>query len=188
MSRTAGPGRQAPPPPPATGVGGRGVTVVTSCSTLSGLGQVEPCWLHPSPVGQGGPLPGSGQLRPQQAPAGLALGRGVGCSPQGARRGPGWAGRFLLPWRVADSALGLQEAAEPEGRGQKGLLGAGRVRRLSYRGRGNLRVGEASRRLRKPGSAWGALTGGLTTGARMSGTLLSSAQPREGVLACPSHR
>lgn len=73
---------------------------VLPCSTVSSQGQAEPGWLRHSPVGQGGPLPGSGQLRPRQAPVGVALGR--------SRRtqGLGREGRFLLPVRLAASALG----------------------------------------------------------------------------------
>lgn len=104
------PRQTATPPPPTprqTGVRGRGVTVVTSCSTLSGLGQVGPCWLHHSPVGQGDPLPGSGQLRPQQAPAGLALEQVAGYWPQQAQPGPGLGGLVPSPLESRRLSTGL---------------------------------------------------------------------------------
>lgn len=64
---------------------------VLLCSTVSSQGQAEPGWLHHSPVGQGGPLPGSGQLRPRQAPVGVAGAGSELFTAAGAPRA--WAGR-----------------------------------------------------------------------------------------------
>ena len=61
------------------------------CSTVSSQGQADPGWLHHSPVGQGGPLPGSGQLRPRQAPVGVAGAGSELFTAAGAPRA--WAGR-----------------------------------------------------------------------------------------------
>lgn len=80
---------------------------VLPCSTVSSQGQAEPGWLHHSPVGQGGPLPGSGQLRPRQAPVGVALGRAASSSPQQAHPGPGLGEPVPSPRETCSLSTGL---------------------------------------------------------------------------------
>lgn len=122
-------------------VGGRAATVATSCSTESGLGQVEPCWLHHSPVGQGIPSQGVADSGPNRPQRGWHRSGWQAFCHSRRGRGLGWAGQFLPPSRGAASALGLQEAAEPHGRGQKGGPRAWAHKVVkSDRGRANFQV------------------------------------------------
>ena len=110
MSRLEGTGRG--PLLSLCGVGGQGSDRSDCVFYPVGAGTGSALLVAPQPLGAGDPLPGSGQLRPRQAHG---------------RRTPGWgrAGWFLLPVRVAASALGLREAAEPKEETRRGSSGWG---------------------------------------------------------------
>lgn len=74
-AQVSGPGGPSRPHLLNSQLGGRGVTVATSCSTLLGQGQVEPCWLHHSPCGaEGIPSQGVASSSPDR-PRGGGAGR-----------------------------------------------------------------------------------------------------------------
>lgn len=91
-------------------VGGRGVTVAASCSTVSGQGQVEPCWLHHSPMGWRGSPPREWPAQALTGPCGGGAGWRDACHSC-CTRSWGWASRFLLPVLQPQHLASLREAA-----------------------------------------------------------------------------
>lgn len=144
--------------------------VAISCSTMLGRGQVEPCGLHHSPVGQGDPLPGSGPLRSRQAP-----GRWRAFHQRRTRALAGQAGSLSL------SELQPQHWTcrrhEPEGRswgGRGGSSGWASIMAKGYGGHGTFQMVDGHNKHDSALCLMGCLTG-------LPNSLQSSA-------GCPPHR